>query len=60
MRHALRSQITVEEVFEKEEGWYEDLLYDADLYCVQNNLEVNKKLDNYLFLIYPLVIEAKK
>lgn len=58
-RKPIRDMVTIEEVSMREPGWYEDLLYDGDFYALQDNVELDKDIKSYLFLIYPSGVKEK-
>ncbi len=58
-RKSIRHMISIEDVLNKESGWYEEILYDGDFNALQDDLQVDKQVKSYLFLIYPIVIAQK-
>lgn len=58
-RKPIRDMVTVEDIMIREPGWYENILYDGDFYNMQANIELDKEIKSYLFLIYPIVIAQK-
>lgn len=60
MRQSLRECINIEDVLKHEDGWYVNILYDADLATKQEYLEIDDQLKTYLYFIQPVLNEVQK